>query len=88
MPFTLPPKNPASVSRRAQVIDLAQAVARRSAAPVLDVVKRRIYRDWLRGVTPRSLGSVYRDPLVGVLKVEEVDGILREQARLERERAA
>lgn len=47
----------------------------RSACQVAEV-RERIWRDWLRGVTERSLSIIYE------LKREAVEDVVREQARL------
>ena len=51
-----------------------------ATVPVLDIVKRRMYRDWLRGARPRDIRIVYRSG-PRPLKVDDVDNVLREQAR-------
>ena len=76
----LPPPAESAKSRRRKVIDLATAVASRACVPVLDIVKRRMYRDWLRGVRPRGLRSTYRSGPTP-LRVDDIDDVLREQAR-------
>lgn len=82
----LPPSLPHAAQRRGQVVDIAVAVARGAAVPVLDPVKRRMYLDWLRGLRPRQIQTNYRCPVFGLPRIEEVDDILRAEAL--RERAA
>ena len=53
---------------------------------MLDIVKRRMYRDWLRGASPRALRLTYANRRQ-VLRVGEIDAILREQAILDRRAA-
>jgi len=84
---TLPPTNSAAKDRRRKVIDLARAVATMSTVPVLDQVKRRMFRDWLRGARPRALRIMYRSG-PQALRIDDVDQVLREQARLDRKEAA
>jgi hypothetical protein len=82
---TLPPKCHSDRSRQPKLIDLADAIATAyPSVPVLDVVKRRMYRDWLRGVRPRALRITYGPAQRGAMKVDEVDDVLREQALLDR----
>jgi hypothetical protein len=80
---SLPPEGSPSNAPRPKVIDLANAVATNSRIPLLDVVKRRMYRDWLRGARPREIRINYRS-FEGALRVDEVDDVLREQAKGER----
>jgi hypothetical protein len=84
---TLPPTSTPAKARSRKVIDLARAVATMSTVPVLDQVKRRMFRDWLRGVRPRALRLIYRSGNA-VLKVDEVNDVLREVAAENERRAA
>jgi len=80
----LPPPMEAANRPRPQVIDIATAAASMASVPVLDIVKRRMFRDWLRGVRPREIRVVYQ--CGRPLRVDEVDSILREVAKQDRER--
>lgn len=80
----LPPDGALAKMPRAQVIDIAKAVTRIAAVPLLDPVKRQMYRDWMRGLRPRQIADVYRCAVYGRPSVDEVDDILRGQAVLER----
>lgn len=84
-PENLPPVAAGRKVRTRKVIDIAQAVAKRAKVPVLDITKRRLYQDWLRGLTPATLTVVYGDRVLGALRVGEVDSILREVARQDRD---
>lgn len=80
----LPPNDNPPATRRCQVVNIAKAVARNAAVPLLDPVKRRMYMDWMRGLRPVQLQTKYRCPVFGRPKVNEIDDILRGQAVLER----
>ena len=77
----LPPPAESAKSRRRKVIDLATAVASMAGAPLLDRVRRRLYLDWLSGDRPRVLRINYRSHGRRPLRVDQVDDVLREQAR-------
>jgi hypothetical protein len=77
----LPPPVESAKSRRRKVIDLASAVAAMAGAPLLDRVRRRMYLDWLSGDRPRVLRNNYRSHGRRPLRIDQVDDVLREQAR-------
>jgi len=78
-PILPPPAEAANVIPR-KPIDIARAVASMAGAPVLEIVQRRMYRDWLRGLRPRAIRVNYRSG-PRPLKIDDVDDVLREQAR-------
>lgn len=78
------PNGVPAIRRRCQVVNIAEAVARGAAVPILDPVKRQLYSDWLRGLRPVQLQTKYRCPVFGRPKVDEIDDILRAQAWLDR----
>lgn len=85
---TLPPASEAANSRKRQVIDIARAVANCAALPVLEITKRRMYRDWLNGRDLAVLQIMYRDPVLGIPPRRAIEHTVREMARLDRKRVA
>lgn len=77
----LPPPTEAANSSKRQVIDIARAVANCAALPVLEITKRRMYRDWLNGRDLAVLQIMYRDPVLGIPKRKAIEHTVREMAR-------
>lgn len=50
---------------------------------LLDATKRKLMRDWLRGVSEREIQKIYTDPLFGSPKREQIEDVVREQVRLQ-----
>jgi hypothetical protein len=77
----LPTPQPAANARRRQPIDIARAVANYAALPVLEITKRRMYRDWLNGRDLSVLQILYRDPVLGIPPRKAIEHTVREMAR-------
>jgi len=77
----LPPPTEAANSRKRQPIDIARAVANYAALPVLEITKRRMYRDWLNGRDLSVLQILYRDPVLGIPPRKAIEHTVREMAR-------
>jgi hypothetical protein len=84
---SLPPNPAPSKAQSRKVINLAEAVAAMSQIPVLDIVKRRMYDEWLGGLRPRKLRDNYRTGAGKPLTVDEIDVVLRAHAKADRRRA-
>lgn len=83
---SMPPPAAARKERRPHVIDIEAAAVSISTVPVLDIVRRRVLRDWLRGLRPRQLRTVYQSG-PRPLTVDEVDDVLRAEVKREQEAA-
>lgn len=68
---------------RREVVEMRSAVANNLRHFLLDSTKRRLLRDWLRGVKERQLQINYCDPIYGVPPREQIEDVLREQVVLE-----
>lgn len=79
-PILPPPTTPAKAQRR-QPIDIARAAANYAALPVLEITKRRMYRDWLNGRDLAVLQIMYRDPVLGIPPRKAIEHTVREMAR-------
>lgn len=79
-PILPPPSSPVN-GARSQVIDIARAVANYAALPVLEITKRRMYRDWLNGRDLSVLQILYRDPVLGIPPRKAIEHTVREMAR-------
>lgn len=78
---SLPPTPAAAKSIRRQPIDIARAAANYAALPVLEITKRRMYRDWLNGHDLAVLQVLYRDPVLGIPPRKAIEHTVREMAR-------
>ena len=82
----VPPPAGSPNRARPQVIDILTAATSIATVPVLDIVKRRMFCDWLdRRVKPRELRVVYKS--TKPLSVDEVDDVIRAEVRKEVEAA-
>ncbi len=77
----LPPPAEAANSRKRQPVDIARAVANYAALPVLEITKRRMYRDWLNGRDLSVLQILYRDPVLGIPPRKAIEHTVREMAQ-------
>jgi len=77
----LPPPAEAAKSVKRQPIDIARAVANCAALPVLEITKRRMYRDWINGRDLAVLQIMYRDPVLGIPPRRAIEHTVREMAR-------